>query len=208
MRAKVSYRSLWKVLPSAVIGLALLWLAPVRWGGMDSGIIGSVFVGLSAWLALAVVASVPASDQARFSPGEARAWIAFAFSLLLTLELLRMSDHLAAGWWQPGMRHVLAHVGILIAAWIVVAALARRKLRGAVVEDERDRAIDAVGGSVGHVAMVLCLIGFAVMLGLSPPQRLTWVTPPVVATQMLFILLWSGIVDYATRGVLYWRDRR
>lgn len=208
MRAWASYRSLWMVLPLALLGLGLLWLAPARWGGMDTGIVGSVLVGLSAWLALAVVASVPASDRARFSPGEARAWIAFAFTLLLALELLRMADLLAAGWWQPGMRPVLVHVGILVAAWIVVAALARSKLGGAVVEDERDRAIDAAGGSVGHAAMALCLIGVAVMLGLSPPERLAWVTPPVMATQMLFILLWSGVVDYATRGVLYWRDRR
>lgn len=198
----------WMLLP-AVAGLLLLWFAPARAAGIDTGIVGSLLLSLAAWGAVALTALAPRATAATMSPGETQAWIALAFTVLIAAYLLRATDLLMAGHWldDPFARRFGWRIGILVVAWIVVSAVVRTRTRG-VEEDERDRAIHAIGTSFGYGAVALCLIGYAVTLGLSPPERLTWVTPPAVANQMIFILLWGSIVDYAARGIAYWRDRR
>ena len=198
----------WMLLPAAV-GLWLLWFAPARTAGIDSGIVGSILLSLSAWGAVALTALAPRGTAATMSPGETQAWIALAFTLLIAAYLLRATDLLMAGHWleDPNARRFGWRIGILVVAWIVVSALVRTRTSG-VEEDERDRAIHAIGTSFGYGAVALCLIGYAVTLGFSPPERLAWVTPSAVANQMIFILLWGGIVGNAARGIAYWRDRR
>lgn len=198
----------WALLPAGV-GLWLLWLAPTRLAGFDTGIAGCILLSLSAWAAIALAAAAPRAAAATMSPGETQSWIAFVFCVLIAAYLLRATDLLMAGEWlrDAEARRVAVRIGILVAAWIVVAVLAGKRNRG-VAEDERDRAVHAIGTSFAYGAVAMCLIGYAVTLGLSPPERLAWVTPPAVANQMIFILLWGSIVGYAARGIVYWRDRR
>lgn len=198
----------WMLLPAAA-GLWLLWFAPAQAAGIDTGIAGSILLSLAAWGAVALTASAPRDTAAAMSPGETQAWIAFAFTLLIAAYLLRATDLLLAGDWlgDPLARRFGWRMAILVVAWVVVSAVVRMRTRG-VEEDERDRAIQAIGISFAYGAVALSLIGYAVTLGLSPPERLAWVTPPAVANQMIFILLWGSIVDNAARGIAYWRDRR
>ena len=56
--------------------------------------------------------------------------------------------------------------------------------------------------------MTACVLGIAVMLGLSPPERLAWATLPMVAHLLVFAVVWGGLVEHAAMALMYWRDRR
>ena len=75
-------------------------------------------------------------------------------------------------------------------------------------EDERDREIAARAAGWGRGALVLCLVGIAVMLGFSPPERLQWATHFMVANLLVFVLMWHCLVEYAATVAMYVRDRR
>jgi len=108
---------------------------------------------------------------------------------------------------NPHASAVGRNVVLLILAWMVIAQLLRHHWQGQVQEDERDREISRVASRWRSDALSFIIIGFAVTLGLSPIEQLTWAKPPMVAHLLIFSLLWAGLVENVVATIQYWRDR-
>ena len=103
--------------------------------------------------------------------------------------------------------HLGIKLGVLAAFYIVLASLLRTRRGEAVLEDERDAEINARAAAWGRGALIVSIIGLMVMLGFSTAAKLHWATPPVIAVQLWFALLWGWLVEYAAVVIFHWRDR-
>ena len=52
------------------------------------------------------------------------------------------------------------------------------------------------------------MIVVAVMLGISPADRLEWATHFVIGNLLVLALMVGWLVECTAIGVMYWRDRR
>ena len=86
-------------------------------------------------------------------------------------------------------------------------ALRRVALEESVQEDERDRAVEAAADAWSHAALAFVIIGYAVLFGFSPPERLRWATPIVIANLLMFALVCSCFVGGLVAVWRYRRDR-
>lgn len=195
----------------AVAGLAfwLLLAGPNNILGWDSGNVGVVLAATVAWVSLYGVSVAPrgALDET-VSPSEWKAWIGLGFNLLVAVYLLAKADVIAAAVDRQDLGAVGRNVVMLLIAWSVLLWTLESRWKHQVIEDERDRNIAERAASWGRGALVFWVIGLAVMFGVSPPDRLAWATPIVIAHLLIFSLIWSCIVEYAVIGAAYWRDRQ
>ena len=81
----------------------------------------------------------------------------------------RASVFVAGHWGDPHAGAVARNLVLLLVAWTVLSSTLAARWKGRVEEDERDREIAARAAGWGRGALVLCLVGIAVMLGFSPP---------------------------------------
>jgi hypothetical protein len=96
---------------------------------------------------------------------------------------------------------------LLLVAWGVVSGILASRWKSAVDADERDRDIAAKAASWGHSVLVVCVIGIAVTLALTPPQRLGWATPLMIGNLLILVLMGSRLCEYLATVALYRRDR-
>jgi uncharacterized membrane protein len=89
-----------------------------------------------------------------------------------------------------------------------VSQLLLSRWKGRVLEDERDREIEVRAAGWARFALVFMVIGIAVMLAMSPPEKLAWATHIATAHLLVFALVWHSLVEHAVTGISYWRDRR
>jgi hypothetical protein len=196
----------------AVAGLALwLLLGSGRLFGIDLGAFGMTLLVATAWGAMALLARMPADGSPRSaSPGEWQAWIGFGFMAVATLYFLARlygaGDGLVAG--APGARGLARDLVLLLVAWVVLSQVVAARWKGRVLADERDQRIEAQAGEWGRIALVFVVLGLAALFGLSPPARLQWATPAMVANLLVFALLWGWLVEHGAMAWMYARDRR
>jgi hypothetical protein len=200
-------------MPSLVLAAGLsFWLllaGPERVLGVDLGGFGIGLAALAAWYAIHVLSTTPrgAWDE-RVAPGEGRAWVGLAFTLLVAGYLLAKHALIASADDFRDLGRIGRNVGLLIAVWLVIAQVLRWRWKGRVQEDERDRQIERHAADWGHGATIFCVIGVAVMLVLTPAPRLAWATPIATAQLLVFAVLWGSIVEFTAALIAYWRDRR
>lgn len=198
----------WLLLGLAMLG-AGLWL--VFWP--PSGI--SVWVGMGGPL-LGFGSAIAAVQLALWrktgfehaaAPAEVNAWIMLLFVGALIAVSLGNADLLATGLSGRGATHLGFKLGGLTLFFVILAHVLRARRGEAILEDERDLEIKARAAAWGRGALIFCMVGLMVMLGLSPAEKLRWATPMAIAAQLWFALLWGWLVEYVAVVFLYWRDR-
>ncbi len=188
----------------------MLLAAPPTVIGLDSGSSGFALLLLAAWGSLYALSRLPLGnlDQA-VSPGEWQAWIGTLFMALMTAYVLVMARELdaAASLHAAEVGVIGQDVVTMIIAWLIVSRVMAMRWKGQVQEDERDREIARVATNWGNGALTVCIIGIAVMLGLTPAAKLEWASPLIIAHLLIFALMWGGLVGYAATAIQHWRDR-
>jgi hypothetical protein len=199
---------------AALVGLALVafWLllaGPDEMLGIDLGGFGIGLASLVAWAALHGISVAPRGemDEAA-SPGEWRAWIGAGFTLMVAGYLLAKGDLIVGADDVREVARIGRNIGLLAVSWAVVSQVMQWRWKGRVLADERDREIEARAAGWGRRSLVFGVIGVAVTLGLSPAARLDWATPIAIAHLLIFLLVASGLIEYAVTALSYWRDRR
>src|SRR3546814_15938888 len=89
----------------------------------------------------------------------------------------------------------------------VLSSVVASRWKGQVQEDERDREIARHASGWWRGALIVFLVGLAVMLGFSPAERLHWASHMMIANLLVLALMWGCLVEYAATAVVYWRDR-
>lgn len=195
----------------ALAGFAfwLLLAGPGDVLGVDLGGFGFGLLVLVAWASMHAVSVAPRGElDDAVSPGEWQAWVGVGFTLVVLAYLLLKADVIAGARDLRDLGRIGRNIVLLLVSWAVVAQVLRWRWKGKVLEDERDREIAVRAAAWGRCALVVVVIGVAVTLSLTPPARLAWATPIVVAHLLVFAVVWHSLVEYAVAGVSYWRDRR
>src|SRR5690242_12988555 len=119
----------WGFLGTLIIAAVALWLllaGPNHLLGIDTGNAGIFLLMIVAWSALYFLKTRPRNDaDEAVSPGEWRAWIGLAFTLMTIAYTLAKADILATGpyFQNPDAGAVGRNVAMLIAAWIVLSSV-------------------------------------------------------------------------------------
>lgn len=179
--------------------------------GIDIGMLGSVLLIGTAWLALYTVSTMPRGElEQGIAPGEWQAWIGTVFMCVATLYFLSKlhvfgSESIPHA---PHSRVVVRNLVVLLIAWTVLSRVLAARWNGHVQSDERDRGIEARAAGWGRAALVSAVVALAVTLGLSPVERLDWATHFMIANLLILLLMCGWLVEYTATALLYWHDRR
>jgi len=202
----------WGLAGLVVLAFVAFWMllaGPDKVLGIDLGGFGIGLAALVAWSAIHGISAAPRGElDEAVSPGEWRAWIGLAFSLLVAGYLLAKSDVIASVSDYRDLGRIGRNVVLLVIAWAVVSQVLEWRWKDKVLEDERDREIAARAADWGRYATVFAVFGIAVTLGLSPADRLEWASHIVIAHLLVFALVWGSVAEYAVTALSHWRDRR
>ena len=204
----------WVWLALVVLAGLALWLllaGPSKVLGFDPGKLGMVLLVGTAWISLYAVSRLPNGElEAVVSPGEWRAWVGFGFTLVAILYFLSKISVFEYGpaWGNPDASAVARNLVMLLIAWAVLSFVMGSRWKSGVQEDERDRDIEKQASGWGRGALIVVIVGLAVMLGFSPAEKLQWATHFMIANLLVFALMWGWLCEYAATVVYYWRDRR
>jgi hypothetical protein len=198
----------WLLLGLAMLG-AGLWLVFWPSSGISGWVgMGGSLVGFGSAIAATQLALWRKTGfEHAAAPAEVNAWIMLLFLGALMASSLGNADLLATGLSGRGATHLSFKLGGLTLFFVILAHILRTRRGEAILEDERDLEIKARAVAWGRGALICCIVGLMVMLGLSPAEKLHWATPLVIAAQLWFALLWGWLVEYAAVVFLYWRDR-
>lgn len=200
---------LWLLLGFSTL-LAGLWLVfwpptgSAAWVAVGTPLLG----GGSALVALQLVLWRTTGLERATAPAEVNAWVMLLFVGATLAVLLGSMDALAAGLVGGAKKQLIVTLSVLVIFYVVLAQVLRARRGAAVLEDERDREISRLAAGWGRGALIFCIIGLVVVLGFSPQDKLEWATPTVIASHLLFALMWGWICEYAATAVYYWRDRQ
>jgi uncharacterized membrane protein YidH (DUF202 family) len=197
----------------AVAGVAfwLLLAGPPELLGVDTGQAGTALLVTVAWVSMYAVSRLPRDELgALASPAEWKAWIGAGFMAVAIGYFLAKIEVFAAAevFGDPGAGAVARNLVLLLVAWTILSSVMASRWKGAVEEDERDRAIAARAAGIGRVALIVCVIGLAITLGLSPAEKLQWASHFLVANLLVMAVMWGGLFEYVSSAVLHWRARR
>lgn len=199
------------LLALAGIGLWLMISGSGRFFGIDIGTFGVVLLITTTWLSLYAVSALPDGEfERRIAPGEWRAWIGLGFMALAIIYFVSKL-HLFQGEAFPHAHHaqvVVRNLVLLLVAWAVLSQVLEARWRDRVQADERDRQIEADGSRWGQGGLVFAVVVLMVLLGFSPPDRLTWASHFMIANLLALVLMVGWLVEHAAVAVLYWRGRR
>jgi len=203
-------RLLVPLLLAAAAGVALLF-HDGRWLGVDTGAAGTAVLVLTAWGALFALSRADlATVENAVSPGEWRAWIGTLFTAVAVgyfvskLHVFQGADLLR----DPAVRAVTGRLVTLLIAWTVLSSLLDTRWKRRVQHDERDAEIARQAAAWGRGATVGGIVVLAALLGLSPPERLEWATPTMIAHQLILLVMVGSLFEYAASAVRYLADRR
>lgn len=195
-----------------VTGTALwvLLAGPGRLFGIASGPVAIVVLLVGTWALLHAVSRIPRDAlEAAASPAEWKARIGLAFCFVAVVYFLANAHVFddAPIPHNPAARQVGQNFVLLLVAWSVLSSVVASRWKGAVEEDERDReiAVDAAGW--GHGALIVCIVGFAILLTFTPLEKIEWATPPMIGNLLIFALMWGWLCEYFATLWLYRRDR-
>ena len=195
----------------ALAGLSfwVLLAGPEEILGLD---LGKFSIGLSALVAWAALHGVTAAPRGELdevvSPGEWRGWVGLSFTAMVAAYLLAKADVIAGAGDLRDLGKVGGNIVLLLIAWAVVGQALRWRWKGQVLEDERDREIEGMAAGWARGALVAVTVGFAVLFGFTPAERLEWATPIAIAHLLVLGLVWHTLVECAATVIAYWRDRR
>ena len=194
----------------AGLGLALFFTGEYRDLGLPLGWVGSVLFVAAVWFSVDALHRIPRSDdETVIAPGEWKAWVGLGFMAIAVAYLLARADTFAgASFGSTDAQAVARKLVLLLVAWAVLSQVLALRWKGAVQEDERDREIAAKASGWGRGALVFCIVGYAVMLGFSPPHRMQWATHFMIANMLVFALMWGWLVECAATVAMYWHGRR
>ena len=191
----------------AGLALWLLLAGPAKVLGFDPGKLGMVLLVTTTWVSLYAISRMPRGVlEAAISPGEWRAWAGFGFTLVAVVYFLAKVR--VFGQSNADASAVGGNLVMLLIAWAVLSSVMKSHWKGVVQEDERDREIEKRASGWGRGALIVGIIGLAVMLGFSPPGKLQWATHFMIANLLVFALMWGWLCEYAATALMYWRDRR
>lgn len=202
----------WGLVGLVVLAGVAFWMllaGPDQTLGVDLGAFGFALMVLVAWVALYGISTAPRGElEDAVSPGEWRAWTGLGFTALAAAYLLAKGDAIVGATDLRDLGQVGRNLVLLLVSWAVVSQLLLSRWKGRVLEDERDREIEVRAAGWARFALVFMVIGIAVMLAMSPPEKLAWATHIAIAHLLVFALVWHSLVEYAVTGISYWRDRR
>ena len=197
------------LLPLAGFGLWTMLASPRELFGIDPGHLGMFALVASTVAALSLLTRMSLEHLDAASPAEWKAWIGTGFTLVGVIYFLaRIPLFVVADWRDPHVGAVSRNLVLLLVAWIALSSVLAARWKGRVGEDERDREIAARAAGWGRGVLVACLVGLAVTLGFSPPERLQWATHFMVANLLVLALMVHCLVEYAATTLMYLRDRR
>jgi hypothetical protein len=197
-------------LPAAVLAalaVYLMWLAPDRVFGMDSGLLGSIVLLGTAWLVVWLWRRVRDVAEDYTSLGQQLAVLGLVFSVAIGISFcarLRQNGWTvdAAASWTLG-RNVL----LMLILWPVSAGILRALRRDDGIEDERDRAIATRASAHAYSALALMLVALIVQLGFGGAALREAATPTSVAHWLIGVLLLSTVVEHLSATLQYRRDQ-
>jgi hypothetical protein len=203
------------LVPLSIFAFFVLFGLP----GIDLGAAGGLATLVAAWMVWYLLwktmhepaAAAPSDDStAPISPGEQRAWIGLIFTAtILAYYALRGGEMVADdGTMAHGASAIGRHIGTLVAAWVVVMSVLRKRWRDAVEADERDRTIQARATSWARCGLAVFVLALAVTFAFLPLDHLQWAKPMVISNLLMVSLIGSSALEYVVTGITYWRDRR
>lgn len=194
----------------AAVATWLLLAGPDRVLGIDAGNLGVAVLMTVSWGSLVVVSRLPGRGiETAVSPGEWRAWIAFAFTAVIAAYAVTHAGAFRGPplWQNPDAQRVGRTIALMVIAWGIVSAVLHQRWRDRVQQDERDRKIEARAGAWARIALSVAAIALAVLLGFTPGDRLAWAPPPMIAHLIVLALIASSLVETGYTALAYWRDR-
>ena len=199
------------LLAAAGLGLWMLLAGAESLFGLDLGSIVFAVLVLSAWGALHGVWRLSLTDaELQVSPAEWKAWIGTAFmAAAVAYFVARMhvfqTPSLAD---SPEAQQVGRNLVMLLVAWTVLSSTVGRRWKDRVQEDERDREIEREAAGWSRHAVTGMIVVLAVLLGISPADRLQWASLPMIANLLVLVLMVGCLVDNGASAVRHWLDRR
>ena len=179
-----------------------MFLGPDGWLGIDIGPVGAAVLYAALWL---FVIHLSKHSEAAFpsdaSLAERQAWVAVAFTTLITihwLNFMSMLPGLGAAADQisnPASRRFGINFGMTLCAWIVVAGVVRSGNREAVELDERDLRIQHAAGRIGSAVMAVLIIGLISGLATQPEIFSPWLRPLSVANALVGLLIVKTLTE-------------
>jgi uncharacterized membrane protein len=193
----------------ALVAFWILLAGPGEILGIDLGGFGIGLSALVAWAAIHGIGAAPRGElDDQVSPGEWKAWVGLAFTLLVTGYLLAKGELIASTTDPRDLSRIGRNVVLLLIAWAVVSQVLQQRWKDKVLEDERDREIAVRAAGWGRGATMFTVVGIALMLALSPASKLAWASHVAIAHLLVFTLIWGALVEFAVTAMSYWRDRR
>ena len=201
----------WSLALFAGVALWLLLAGPERLFGWDTGMIGMALIAGCAWALLHAVSRIPAHAlTASASPAEWNARVGAGVTLIAVLyfvsKLHVFNDADVVR--NPGANAVVRNMVLLLIAWSVLSNVLSSRLKDAVAADERDRQIAVRAAKWGRESLIVGVVAVAVMLGLTPVDRLGWATPLMIGNLLVLVLMLGWLCEYAATLWCYAADRR
>lgn len=189
----------------AVVALYLMWLAPDRIYGIDSGALGSGILLATAWLVIWLWWRVRDAAAEYASLGQQLAALGLFFSIAIGISFasrLHASgwtlDAAAADAWKLG-RNVL----LMLILWPISAAILRSLRRDDGIEDERDRAIAARASAHAYAVLAIALVALVVQLGFGGVAFQALATPFSIAHWLIGLLLLATVAEHLSATLQY-----
>jgi hypothetical protein len=204
----------WKIvglLATAGFAFWLLLAGPRELAGVDGGQAGTALLVAVAWVSMYLVSRLPREELTGMaSPSEWKAWIGAAFMALAIGYFLAKIDVFAAAGalGDPDAGKVARNLVLLLVAWSILSSVMASRTKGTIQEDERDREIAAYAARWGHGTLVSIVIGYALLLGLSPAVRLQWASHMMIANMLVLAVMCSCLAGYVAAALHYLGDRR
>lgn len=200
----------WALVMLAGVGLWLLLAGPGRVLGHDGERVGIGVLMLAVWGLILAVSRLPREAlMASASPAEWQARVGLGFMIVAMVYFFaRMRVFGEAPLpHNPDATAVARNLVLLLVAWTVISNVLASRWKGVLEADERDREIAANAAGWGRGALIFGIVGIAVMLSFTPPERLTWATPLMIGNLLVFALMWGWLCEYAATLLQYHRDR-
>lgn len=189
----------------AALAAYLMWLAPDRVFGIDSGVLGSILLLATAWLVVWLWQRVRDVAEEYASLGQQLALLGFGFSLAIGISFFALGwtlDSDAAETWVLG-RNVL----LMLILWPVSAAILRGLRRDDGIEDERNRTIATRASAHAYSVLAIALIALIVQLGFGGAGFQALANPVSVAHWLIGLLIVSSVAEHLSAILQYRRDQ-
>lgn len=195
-----------------VAGLAfwLLLAGQATLLGIDTGQAGTALLVTTAWISMYAVSGLPRSELDQVaSLGEWKARIGTGF-MAVAVGYFLVDIHVfqgASAFHNLDASRVGRNLVLLLVAWTVLSSVLGSRWKDQVQQDDRDREIEKHASGWARTALIVFVIGLALMLGFSPTIKLHWASHFMIANLLIVGVMISCLSEYVTTAVHYWRDR-